>query len=100
MGLKWLSSSEMLSLLSGLTLRSGRAGGGKGSREGDPLNTKVEVCLDKRLEKNFSSRHCTVRNFNDLHGNHDTRTAKVNNKTKQVNLGVKLHNNLGDGTEV
>lgn len=57
-----------------------------------PLNTKVEVCLDKSLEKNFSSKHCTVRNVN-INRNQDT-------KVKQVNLEVKLHNNLSDGTEV
>ena len=80
--------------------RAGGKGRGHTAREEYPLNTKVEVCLDKRLEKNFSSRGCTVRNVNDLHGNRDTRTAKVYNKAKQVNLEVKLHNNLGDGTEV
>ncbi|XP_059921872.1 extracellular matrix protein FRAS1 isoform X2 [Gadus macrocephalus] len=99
-GVAAVSLLVLILLASCLLVQRCRAGGGKGSREEYPLNTKVEVCLDKRLEKNFSSRHCTVRNFNDLHGNHDTRTAKVNNKTKQVNLGVKLHNNLGDGTEV
>uniref|UniRef100_A0A3B4AGL3 VWFC domain-containing protein n=1 Tax=Periophthalmus magnuspinnatus TaxID=409849 RepID=A0A3B4AGL3_9GOBI len=59
-----------------------------------PLNTKVEVCLDKCVEKNFGSRHCTVRNVNVLNRSQDK--AKV----KQVNLEVKLQNNLGDGTEV
>lgn len=60
-----------------------------------PLNTKVEVCLDKCVEKNFSTKHCTVRNVNVLNRNQD---AKM--KVKQVNLEVKLHNNLNDGTEV
>ncbi|KAJ0067384.1 hypothetical protein NL108_003229, partial [Boleophthalmus pectinirostris] len=59
-----------------------------------PLNTKVEVCLDKCVEKNFGSRHCTVRNVNVLNRSQDK--AKV----KQVNLEVKLRNNLNDGTEV
>lgn len=62
-----------------------------------PLNTKVEVCLDKCVETNFSTKHCTVRNVNVLNRNQDA-TAKT--KVKQVNLEVKLHNNLNDGTEV
>ncbi|XP_034535025.1 extracellular matrix protein FRAS1, partial [Notolabrus celidotus] len=60
-----------------------------------PLNTKVEVCMDKCVEKNFSSKHCTVRNINVLNRNQETRP-----KVKQVNLEVKVHNNLNDGTEV
>jgi len=61
-----------------------------------PLNTKVEVCMDKCVEKNFGTKHCTVRNVNI------NRNQKGNDKTKvkQVNLEVKLHNNLNDGTEV
>uniref|UniRef100_A0A3Q2PFS0 Fraser extracellular matrix complex subunit 1 n=1 Tax=Fundulus heteroclitus TaxID=8078 RepID=A0A3Q2PFS0_FUNHE len=59
-----------------------------------PLNTKVEVCMDKCVEKNFSSKHCTVRNVNI------NRNQEPNGKVKQVNLEVKLHNNLNDGTEV
>ncbi|XP_017560623.2 extracellular matrix protein FRAS1 [Pygocentrus nattereri] len=63
-----------------------------------PLNTKVEVCLE-RLEKNLNSKHCTVRNVNLL--NKSAESCKVNGvKVKQVNLQVKLHNNLNDGTEV
>ena len=61
-----------------------------------PLNTKVEVCMDKCMEKNFSSKHCTVRNIN-INRNQD---ANGQTKVKQVNLEVKLHNNLNDGTEV
>uniref|UniRef100_A0A8C7J2L3 Fraser extracellular matrix complex subunit 1 n=1 Tax=Oncorhynchus kisutch TaxID=8019 RepID=A0A8C7J2L3_ONCKI len=73
-----------------------------------PLNTKVEVCLERTLEKNFSSKHCTVRNIN-INRNYDNVNSKVNRgakvnggaKVKQVNLEVKLHNNLhNDGTEV
>lgn len=56
-----------------------------------PLNTNVEVCMDKCLEKNFSSKHCTVRNVNVLHRNQEPK-----GKTK-VKQEVKLHN---DGTEV
>lgn len=62
-----------------------------------PLNTKVEVCMDKCVEKNFSSKHCTVRNINILNRNHEPNGKA---KVKQVNLEVKLHNNLSDGTEV
>lgn len=62
-----------------------------------PLNTKVEVCMDKCVEKNFSTTHCTVRNINILNRNQETSSKA---KVKQVNLEVKLHNNLNDGTEV
>ncbi|KAG7214449.1 hypothetical protein INR49_026880 [Caranx melampygus] len=62
-----------------------------------PLNTKVEVCMDKCVEKNFSSKHCTVRNINILNRNQEAGSKA---KVKQVNLEVKLHNNLNDGTEV
>ncbi|XP_067377534.1 extracellular matrix protein FRAS1 isoform X3 [Channa argus] len=62
-----------------------------------PLNTKVEVCMDKCVEKNFSTKHCTVRNINILNRNQE---ANGKTKVKQVNLEVKLHNNLNDGTEV
>ncbi|KAF3695350.1 Extracellular matrix protein FRAS1 Precursor [Channa argus] len=61
-----------------------------------PLNTKVEVCMDKCVEKNFSTKHCTVRNINILNRNQE---ANGKTKVKQVNLEVKLHNNLNDGTE-
>ncbi|KAL0193100.1 hypothetical protein M9458_011396, partial [Cirrhinus mrigala] len=62
-----------------------------------PLNTKVEVCIE-RLEKNLNSKHCSVRNINVL--NKNPETYKINGvKVKQVNLEVKLHNNLNDGTE-
>uniref|UniRef100_H3DH31 Fraser extracellular matrix complex subunit 1 n=1 Tax=Tetraodon nigroviridis TaxID=99883 RepID=H3DH31_TETNG len=62
-----------------------------------PLNTKVEVCMDKCVEKNFSSKHCNVRNVNVLHRNQEP-SGKA--KVKQVNLEVKLHNHLNEGTEV
>ncbi|XP_076007225.1 extracellular matrix organizing protein FRAS1 [Genypterus blacodes] len=62
-----------------------------------PLNTKVEVCMDKCLEKNFSTKHCNVRNINILNRN---QAPNGKAKVKQVNLEVKLHNNLNDGTEV
>ncbi|XP_031426498.1 extracellular matrix protein FRAS1 [Clupea harengus] len=63
-----------------------------------PLNTKVEVCIE-RLEKNLNSKRNVNRNVNILHKSPET--YKVNGaKVKQVNLEVKLHNNLNDGTEV
>uniref|UniRef100_UPI001ED83835 extracellular matrix protein FRAS1 n=1 Tax=Scatophagus argus TaxID=75038 RepID=UPI001ED83835 len=62
-----------------------------------PLNTKVEVCMDKCVEKNFSTKHCAVRNINVLNRNQEPNGKA---KVKQVNLEVKLHNNLNDGTEV
>ncbi|KAM9392081.1 extracellular matrix organizing protein FRAS1 [Pholidichthys leucotaenia] len=62
-----------------------------------PLNTKVEVCMDKCVEKNFSTKHYTVRNINILNRNQESNSKA---KVKQVNLEVKLHNNLNDGTEV
>uniref|UniRef100_A0AAX7USN5 Fraser extracellular matrix complex subunit 1 n=1 Tax=Astatotilapia calliptera TaxID=8154 RepID=A0AAX7USN5_ASTCA len=62
-----------------------------------PLNTKVEVCMDKCVEKNFGTKHCTVRNINVLNRNQEANSKA---KVKQVNLEVKLHNNLNDGTEV
>ncbi|KAM3867993.1 extracellular matrix organizing protein FRAS1 [Diretmus argenteus] len=78
--------------------RSGKKRSKKASKayEEYPLNTKVEVCMDKCLEKNFSSKHCTVRNINILNRNQEANRSKV----KQVNLEVKLQNNLNDGTEV
>lgn len=58
-----------------------------------PLNTKVEV---ERLEKNLKNDKCNVNLFSQ-----SSETWKVNGvKVKQVNLEVKLHNNLNDGTEV
>ncbi|KAM9446229.1 extracellular matrix organizing protein FRAS1 [Clarias gariepinus] len=58
-----------------------------------PLNTKVEV---ERLEKNLKNGKCNV---NLLSQGADT--WKVNGvKVKQVNLEVKMHNNINDGTEV
>ncbi|XP_041084402.1 extracellular matrix organizing protein FRAS1-like isoform X2 [Polyodon spathula] len=65
-----------------------------------PLNTKVEVCLRNvdRLEKNLNSKHCIARNVNILNKNEACKVKGV--KVKQVNLEVKVHNNLHDGTEV
>jgi len=65
--------------------------------EEHPLNTKVE--LPRGAGKAPGSRYCTVRNVNILRetgGGCDGKGRKV----KQVNLEVKVHSNLHDGTEV
>ncbi|XP_076856944.1 extracellular matrix organizing protein FRAS1 isoform X2 [Brachyhypopomus gauderio] len=84
-----------------LILRKCRSAGRKKpvkAAEEYPLNTKVEVCLE-HLDKNLNSKHCTVRNVNLL--NKSNTACKINGaKVKKVNLEVKLHNNLNDGTEV
>ncbi|XP_053559271.1 LOW QUALITY PROTEIN: extracellular matrix organizing protein FRAS1 [Bombina bombina] len=66
-----------------------------------PLNTKVEASRKniERAEKNFNRQHCTVRNINLLEDDKDSYEIK-GVKVKKVNLEVKVHNNLHDGTEV
>ncbi|XP_063314780.1 extracellular matrix organizing protein FRAS1 [Pelobates fuscus] len=66
-----------------------------------PLNTKVDASKKNinRAEKNYSKQHCTVRNVNLLNEKEDAYEIK-SVKVKQVNLEVKVHNNLHDGTEV
>ncbi|XP_069482442.1 extracellular matrix organizing protein FRAS1 [Ambystoma mexicanum] len=66
-----------------------------------PLNTQVDASKRNidRSEKNFNRQHCTVRNINLLHDDEDIFKAK-GVKVKKVNLEVKVHNNLHDGTEV
>ncbi|KAG8515151.1 Extracellular matrix protein FRAS1, partial [Galemys pyrenaicus] len=66
-----------------------------------PLNTKVEVPKRSpdRVEKNVNRQYCTVRNVNILsesEGAYAFKGAKV----KKLNLEVRVHNNLQDGTEV
>ncbi|XP_053260348.1 extracellular matrix organizing protein FRAS1 [Podarcis raffonei] len=66
-----------------------------------PLNTKVEAAKrnTEGVEKNVNRQYCTVKNLNVLcesDGAYKAQGAKV----KQVNLAVKVHNNLHDGTEV
>ncbi|XP_053108034.1 extracellular matrix organizing protein FRAS1 isoform X2 [Hemicordylus capensis] len=73
----------------------------KGTLEEYPLNTKVEAAKKntERVEKNVNRQYCTVKNLNILcenEGAYKVQGAKV----KQVNLEVKVHNNLHDGTEV
>ncbi|XP_058403319.1 extracellular matrix organizing protein FRAS1 isoform X7 [Diceros bicornis minor] len=66
-----------------------------------PLNTKVDVPKRSpdRVEKNVNRHYCTVRNVNILsetEGAYAFKGAKV----KKLNLEVRVHNNLQDGTEV
>uniref|UniRef100_A0A8C9Q481 Extracellular matrix organizing protein FRAS1 n=1 Tax=Spermophilus dauricus TaxID=99837 RepID=A0A8C9Q481_SPEDA len=66
-----------------------------------PLNTKVDVPKrnQDRVEKNVNRQYCTVRNVNilsDAEGAYPFKGAKV----KKLNLEVRVHNNLQDGTEV
>ncbi|XP_076999177.1 extracellular matrix organizing protein FRAS1 isoform X1 [Tamandua tetradactyla] len=66
-----------------------------------PLNTKVDVPKRSpdRVEKNVSRQYCTVRDINILR---ETEGAYVfkGAKVKKLNLEVRVHNNLQDGTEV
>ncbi|XP_071971616.1 extracellular matrix organizing protein FRAS1 [Engystomops pustulosus] len=66
-----------------------------------PLNTKVDASRKNmdRMEKNVNRQHCTVRNINLLNDGKDDYEVK-NVRMKQMNLEVKVHNNLHDGTEV
>ncbi|KAK7830950.1 hypothetical protein U0070_018494, partial [Myodes glareolus] len=66
-----------------------------------PLNTKVDVAKRSadKVEKNVNRQYCTVRNVNilsDREGSYTFTGAKV----KRMNLEVRVHNNLQDGTEV
>ncbi|XP_073898026.1 extracellular matrix organizing protein FRAS1 isoform X2 [Castor canadensis] len=66
-----------------------------------PLNTKVDVPkrnLD-RVEKNVNRQYCTVRNVNILSDSEESYVFK-GAKVKKLNLEVRVHNNLQDGTEV
>ncbi|NXJ82371.1 FRAS1 protein, partial [Trogon melanurus] len=65
--------------------------------EEHPLNTKVE--LPRSAEKALDSRYCTVRNVNILRETGGVCQGR-GRKVKQVNLEVKVHSNLHDGTEV
>ncbi|XP_012860276.2 extracellular matrix organizing protein FRAS1 [Echinops telfairi] len=66
-----------------------------------PLNTKVDVPKRKldRVEKNVNRQYCTVRNVNILSEPKGAYTSK-GVKVKKLNLEVRVHNNLQDGTEV
>ncbi|NWI98181.1 FRAS1 protein, partial [Pitta sordida] len=65
--------------------------------EEHPLNTKVE--LPRGVPRVVGSRCCTVRNVHPLRENGGACQGK-GRKVKQVNLEVKVHSNLHDGTEV
>ncbi|KAJ6657516.1 hypothetical protein lerEdw1_002451 [Lerista edwardsae] len=66
-----------------------------------PLNTKAEAAKKntERVEKNVNRQYCTVKNLNILCEN-DNAYKVQGAKVKRVNLEVKVHNNLHDGTEV
>ncbi|KAM9330542.1 extracellular matrix organizing protein FRAS1 [Gastrophryne carolinensis] len=66
-----------------------------------PLNTKADASRKnmERQEKNFHRQHCTVRNVNLLDESKDDYEVK-GVKIMQMNLEMKVHNNLHDGTEV
>lgn len=66
-----------------------------------PLNTKVDAAKKnaERGEKNANRQYCTVKNLNILYESEGVYKIK-GTKVKQVNLEVKVHNNLHDGTEV
>lgn len=71
------------------------------TQEEYPLNTKVDVSKRSadKVEKNVNRQYCTVRNVNilsDCEGSYTFKGAKV----KKMNLEVRVHNNLQDGTEV
>ncbi|KAJ7411871.1 hypothetical protein BTVI_48371 [Pitangus sulphuratus] len=65
--------------------------------EEHPLNTKVE--LPRGVPRAMGSRCCTVRNVHPVGENGSICQGK-GRKVKQVNLEVKVHSNLHDGTEV
>ncbi|XP_022361766.1 extracellular matrix protein FRAS1 [Enhydra lutris kenyoni] len=66
-----------------------------------PLNTKVDVSQRSpdRLEKNLSRHYCTVRNVHSQ-GAAEGASAFKGAQLKKLNLEVRVHNNLQDGTEV
>lgn len=69
----------------------------RGSPEEHPLNTKVE--LPRGPSRAAGSRCCTVRNVHPPRDPGGVRHGQ-GRKVKQVNLEVKVHSNLHDGTEV
>ncbi|XP_044921660.1 extracellular matrix organizing protein FRAS1 isoform X1 [Mustela putorius furo] len=66
-----------------------------------PLNTKVDVSQRSpdRPEKNWSRQYCTVRNVHSP-GAAEGASAFKGTQLKKLNLEVRVHNNLQDGTEV
>lgn len=104
LGSAFAALTLLLLVLSGICLlarecrklrRKRKAAGG--APEEHPLNTKVE--LPRGGPQAVGSRCCTVRNVHpprDYGGGCQGHGRKV----KQVNLEVKVHSNLHDGTEV
>ncbi|KAM4854655.1 extracellular matrix organizing protein FRAS1 [Thomomys bottae] len=66
-----------------------------------PLNTQVDMPKRNQdwVEKNVNRQYCTVRNVNILSDGEDSYMFK-GAKVKKMNLEVRVHNNLQDGTEV
>ncbi|XP_016153247.1 PREDICTED: extracellular matrix protein FRAS1 [Ficedula albicollis] len=104
LGSAFAALTLLLLLLSGICLlarecrkvrRKREAAGG--APEEHPLNTKVE--LPRGAPRAAGSRCCTVRN---VHPPREPGGAcrGQGRKGKQVNLEVKVHSNLHDGTEV
>ncbi|NXS12674.1 FRAS1 protein, partial [Neodrepanis coruscans] len=94
----------LLLLLCGVCLLARKCGKLRRKREAaraapeeHPLNTKVE--LPRGVPRAAGSRCCTVRNVHPLRDNGGACPGK-GRKVKQVNLEVKAHSNLHDGTEV
>ncbi|NXS55143.1 FRAS1 protein, partial [Brachypteracias leptosomus] len=88
----------LLLLLVGLCLLARKCRRKRGAPpEEHPLNTKVELPRGTALDR----RYCTVRNVTVLGepGGGGGCQGK-GRKVKQVNLEVKVHSNLHDGTEV
>ncbi|OWK55263.1 Extracellular matrix protein FRAS1 [Lonchura striata] len=69
----------------------------RGAPEEHPLNTKVE--LPRGAPQAVGSRCCTVRNVHPPR-DYGGVCRGQGRKVKQVNLEVKVHSNLHDGTEV
>ncbi|XP_054995058.1 extracellular matrix organizing protein FRAS1 [Sorex araneus] len=67
-----------------------------------PLNTKVDVPgrSPEQVEKNVHRQYCTVRNVNLLAGDAEAAYVFKGAKVKKLNLEVRVHNNLQEGTEV
>ncbi|NXU94027.1 FRAS1 protein, partial [Xiphorhynchus elegans] len=94
----------LLLVLCGLCLLAGRCRRARRKREAaraapeeHPLNTKVE--LPRGVPRAAGSRCCTVRNVHPRREEGGVCQGK-GRKVKQVNLEVKAHSNLHDGTEV
>lgn len=70
----------------------------RGTPEEHPLNTKVE--LPRGTPRAVGSQCCTVRNVHPPRDSGSGFCQGQGKKVKQVNLEVKVHSNLHDGTEV